>query len=288
TGNYVVYEGSGTSVRVVNLTPQATYHVAIYEYTGYGTGTSGINYQQDAPEKGSQLMADPPTGHNYTNTLQCDRCHALHSGLVPRDADQITACVDQCHNETGPASSMPMSQTSLHTLGGVDCGGCHEVHNGVGAQANLTTIDTHVGGDPTPALNQSLIRKNVTKYVSTAIEPALYQFKYTVDDIHLAFPDGDQRQDPNGLDDGYDGVCQACHTTSKYHRNDVIDGGAPDGITSSDPAARIHPAERPDYTTQTCIVRTARGLLRMLRRLVSIAMSIRKDRGRVPSGQSSV
>ncbi|MHC5135281.1 MAG: fibronectin type III domain-containing protein, partial [Planctomycetota bacterium] len=38
TGNYVVYEGSGTSVRVVNLTPQATYHVAIYEYTGYGTG----------------------------------------------------------------------------------------------------------------------------------------------------------------------------------------------------------------------------------------------------------
>ncbi|MHC4554125.1 MAG: hypothetical protein ACYSUS_02335, partial [Planctomycetota bacterium] len=62
-----------------------------------------------------------------------------------------------------------------------------------------------------------------------------------------------QRQDPNGLDDGYDGVCQACHTTSKYHRNDVIDGGAPDGITSSDPAARTHPAERPDYTTQTCI-----------------------------------
>ncbi|MFZ9033925.1 MAG: fibronectin type III domain-containing protein, partial [Anaerohalosphaeraceae bacterium] len=37
TGNFVVYEGNGTSVRVVNLTPQVTYHVAIYEYTGYGT-----------------------------------------------------------------------------------------------------------------------------------------------------------------------------------------------------------------------------------------------------------
>ncbi|MFZ9024115.1 MAG: hypothetical protein ACO3BO_05150, partial [Anaerohalosphaeraceae bacterium] len=93
------------------------------------------------------------------------------------------------------------------------------------------------------------------KYVPTAIEPALYQFKYTVDDSHLAFGDGDERIGSgwSGPAGGYDGVCQACHTTSKYHRNDVIDGGAPDGITSSDPAARTHPAERPDYTTQTCI-----------------------------------
>ncbi len=34
TGNYVVYQSTGTSVTVTNLNPAQTYHVAIYEYNG--------------------------------------------------------------------------------------------------------------------------------------------------------------------------------------------------------------------------------------------------------------
>jgi hypothetical protein len=246
TGNYVIYVGPQTQIGLSSLLAQTTYYVAVYEYKGSGTGQSGINYLQQSPATASQITADPPTGHNYTNSLECEQCHALHSGVVPRDADQITACVDQCHNDSGAASSMPMSQTSLHTLGGVDCGGCHEVHNGSGDLLNRTTVDTHAGGDPTPTVNQSLIRGNVGKYVSTAIEPALYQFKYTVDDSHLAFGETDQRIGSgwSGPSGGWDGVCQACHTTSKYHRNDD---------SSLETNARDHPIEQPGSAGKNCI-----------------------------------
>jgi hypothetical protein len=37
TGNYVVYQGTGTSVNVTGLNPNTTYHFAIYEYNSSGT-----------------------------------------------------------------------------------------------------------------------------------------------------------------------------------------------------------------------------------------------------------
>lgn len=240
TGNFVVYRGNGTQVRVVNLTPQTTYHVAVYEYVGSGSGQSGINYQQDTPATGSELSGDPPIGHNYSNAIQCDQCHALHSGVVPYDADQVTACVTQCHNVSGPASSMPIAETALHTQGGIDCGGCHEVHTGSGAQANLLTTNTHAGG--TTQTNLKLLRGNVTKYAPNAIEPMIYHFDYRVDDSHLAFADGDER-----TGGGYDGVCQACHTTSQYHRNGVIGG------SSGHANERDHPAEQSGSAGKNCI-----------------------------------
>ena len=246
TANYVVYAGVGSAIEVILLSPTTTYHFAVYEYKGNGTGTSGINYEQDSPAIGSQETADPPVGHNYSGGIQCDQCHGLHDELFPTGDNQSLVCQDQCHVQDGAATDMQIDLAHRHNPGDTDCGGCHELHNGAGDQANLTTTDTHAGG--VTQKNVALIRGNVTKYVSTAIEPALYQFDYAVDDSHLAFPDGDERSG-----DGYDGVCQACHTTSKYHRNDVIDGGAPDGIYSSDPAARTHPQERGDYSGQTCI-----------------------------------
>jgi endonuclease I len=42
TGNYVVYNGSGSSVTLTNLNPNTTYHYAIIEYNGWYTTT---NYQ---------------------------------------------------------------------------------------------------------------------------------------------------------------------------------------------------------------------------------------------------
>jgi hypothetical protein len=56
--NYVVFRAAGTFVNVTGLSPTTTYYVAVYEYAGSGSGLSGINYQQDAPQTGS---ARPPT-----------------------------------------------------------------------------------------------------------------------------------------------------------------------------------------------------------------------------------
>jgi len=59
TGNRVVYRGAGTHVDVSGLTGQTTYHVAVYEYAGSGSGPSGVNYEQDAPATGQQTTLAP-------------------------------------------------------------------------------------------------------------------------------------------------------------------------------------------------------------------------------------
>ncbi|NUN68481.1 MAG: lamin tail domain-containing protein [Bacteroidetes bacterium] len=49
--NYVVYNGSGTSVTVTGLTAGTTYYVTVYEYNGTGTAE---NYRLTAPPTGNQ------------------------------------------------------------------------------------------------------------------------------------------------------------------------------------------------------------------------------------------
>lgn len=56
TGNYVVYQSSGSSVTINNLNPGQTYHVAVYEYNG----TSGRVYLTPAATA-SQMTGGAPT-----------------------------------------------------------------------------------------------------------------------------------------------------------------------------------------------------------------------------------
>lgn len=46
SGNFVVYEGTGTSVTVTNLTPSLVYHFKVFEYNGkYAANNANIEYQ---------------------------------------------------------------------------------------------------------------------------------------------------------------------------------------------------------------------------------------------------
>ncbi len=46
SGNFVVYEGTGTSVTVTNLNPSIVYHFKVFEYNGkYGANNANIEYQ---------------------------------------------------------------------------------------------------------------------------------------------------------------------------------------------------------------------------------------------------
>jgi MBG domain (YGX type)/Ig-like domain CHU_C associated len=56
TGNYVVYNGIGSSVPITGLTANTTYYVAVYEFNGSG-GTQ--NYLTSTPAAGSQATVDP-------------------------------------------------------------------------------------------------------------------------------------------------------------------------------------------------------------------------------------
>jgi hypothetical protein len=75
--NYVVFRAAGSSVNVTNLTPDTTYHVAVYAYAGSGPGLSGINYQQDGSATNSQqtlpvtaapTVVSPPTAAAIEDT----------------------------------------------------------------------------------------------------------------------------------------------------------------------------------------------------------------------------
>ena len=198
TGNYVVYVGIGTEQTITGISPDTTYHIAVYGYSGSGPG---IDYIQTDPSRGK-------SGHNASHAANCVNCHFgtadLHGTFqVPRGTDQQDACEDSCHNDTGPASAK--LNFSIHTgtnySADVDCGSCHEVHNNF----DFTTTDTHTGG--VTAANVEWIRPNTTKYVAGALEPALFQ-------SNTGFYAWDDSNEP------WSGLCQSCHQNTDWHRND--------------------------------------------------------------------
>jgi endonuclease G len=54
SGNFVVFSGAGNSVNVTNLQPSTTYHFAVFEFNGSGTG---VNYLTTSPAVGNQTTA---------------------------------------------------------------------------------------------------------------------------------------------------------------------------------------------------------------------------------------
>jgi hypothetical protein len=216
-GNFVVYRGNGESVHVTGLTSLQTYHVAVFTYTGAG---ALIEYLLPDPAIGNETTTDY-TPHNVAvlnvdDTVTCTTgCHGGHgNALVPRGADQETACVS-CHSpDSGVPGASALTNFSLHTNskgnppsspGVVDCGSCHELHN---PGVNDTTYSQH----PITSLwdyNLHYLRANADKYVPTALSSDMV--------VH-----SDANSEDWAFEDGaaYRGGCQICHTdTSGGYEN---------------------------------------------------------------------
>jgi hypothetical protein len=77
SGNHVIYKGTGTSVTVLGLAAETSYHVAVYEFKGTGDtagANQGTNYKP-APATGSEITAAFASGSysfpfNYTGDVQ--------------------------------------------------------------------------------------------------------------------------------------------------------------------------------------------------------------------------
>jgi hypothetical protein len=255
---YVVYSGPANSVFINGLTGNTTYYVKVYEYSGSG---SGINYQQTGPLQGSQPTSAAPVGHNDAHDItNCDTCHAMHGTFsgVPRGTDQETVC-KSCHNATEMPGLPEKYLVGMHevTKGGpktIDCGSCHEVHNGY----DFNTVDTHIDGVTAP--NLSRIRQDTNKYSiedgtwGPALQPAIFQ----TDPDHFAFGEttGSQSGSP------WNGICQTCHTNAsmKWHTNagqaseanphDHNKGASPDNPDCM--ACHSHSEGFPTPTCQSC------------------------------------
>lgn len=90
TGNYVVYNSSGTSVTVTGLTASTTYHVRVYEYNGSGgsedyyTATATNNPNSQATTVATSSASDITAANNETSNIN----------YASKQAASITATTD--------------------------------------------------------------------------------------------------------------------------------------------------------------------------------------------------
>ena len=230
--NFVVYEGSGTSVTVTGLTMSTGYSVAVYEYAGTG---ANIDYLVTTPAEGSASTTDYAV-HNYDYGVDCGNCHD-HGSFNSRDTELKAIC-ETCHNPSGVANAKlefdnHLAPNSNPAVDFVDCGVCHELHNLSGA--NMTDSFNNVTGQTQH--NKSFLRANVDKYISTAVPPAYLhtdqpkrETPHPDAPLDAVTPDravegGTDAVDPstNAQARGY---CQVCHTMTNYHTNNPSTSGS--------------------------------------------------------------
>jgi hypothetical protein len=255
TGNFVVYQGSGSNLWITGLTLDTEYTISIYDYTGTA-------FNVDGPAQWVQFTTNERV-HNYDNRASCGTdCHNAHVGFLPRGPELSDVCTAACHMPGGPAENKtgfttdtaisaaghptPSSNPNVDT---VDCGSCHELHN---PNSYDTTQSTH----PITATidyNKAFLRANVDKYAPNAATPANLHGGDTAqentDVPKVVDTDGETvlvpADTPNRAIEGGDettarGYCQVCHTYTKYHRSTgTATGGAPlpDGSTLTAHAA---------------------------------------------------
>jgi hypothetical protein len=217
--NFVVYKGSNTSVWVTGLALNTTYSIAIYDFTGSGAST---DYDQLNPlerDQGTTTVSQ----HNLDNRANCQDCHDVHGGFMPRDDELKTVCMS-CHDEGGSAVAKQefdnhLTPTKNPAVDSVDCGRCHELHkqNAFNTTQSLHSIDL------VTRVNKSFLRANVDKYITTAVTPAyLHTDQPQRVDPH---PDAPQaaitpdRAVEGGSDSTARGYCQVCHTLTDNHRS---------------------------------------------------------------------
>jgi hypothetical protein len=228
TENYVLHRTSGNSVTITNLLPFVEYYVDLYEYVGTGTGSSGVNYQQDAPATNSvqTLFGQTWMGHNLKfGVSECNICHMTHQGdVIPRGEQQVAVC-GQCHNPTGIASNK--HAVSLHYDASAstvlaDCGDCHEVHRAMSGSHDLSemvTYDAHTG---VTATNLFYFRVETNVHTQALGHGVFHDTGTSTEDY--AFTNSAP----------YNGACQVCHTATDHHTNTGLDLGHGDGKACSD------------------------------------------------------
>jgi hypothetical protein len=203
--NFVVYKGTGTQVTVSGLTQNINYTIEVYAWGGFGVET---DYRQTLPAQLDKIT-DGPAMHNYDNAAICGDCHSPHgdAGFVPRGSGGEAVCRN-CHKPGGEAAlklDFNMHNTPNYAADDVDCGSCHEVHRlNPGGNTTESTNPVTLSTDN----NQSFIRANVNKYITTATSgEAVY---HTAGD-DLAIEGGDSTTAR--------GICQSCHSETDYHKH---------------------------------------------------------------------
>jgi hypothetical protein len=89
--DYVVYKGTGTSVTITNLPEQTQFWVAVYSYSGTGSGAPGVRYKTPTAVTGTETTVsgtaepsiDTPTFSSVTATSAILGGHVVSAGTGP-------------------------------------------------------------------------------------------------------------------------------------------------------------------------------------------------------------
>lgn len=163
---------------------------------------------------GGMMFDDEDPAFNPSH--QCSYCHAVHNGDGPSltiEQDVEILCLT-CHGPGGISELKAAVHTnrdgSIYPPFSMSCIDCHDQHNELDnwqGGINLKNVgksldDTWLARIDTP---NSGVREVVFESRGTEVgDPSLHSF-------------ADRDEDNNGY---FDGVCETCHTETRYHRND--------------------------------------------------------------------
>jgi len=151
---------------------------------------------------------------------QCSYCHNLHgaAGAALTNNPQAESLCLTCHGPGGISvmkanvHSNKTPKTSFPAFR-VTCRQCHDPHDNVASWTTGTNIKLVGAVTSSRGYAQIVTTNSGTRYVvfqsrgTGTGQPSLHSF-------------ADSDQDGNGY---YDGVCETCHTQTKYHLNNAPD-----------------------------------------------------------------
>ncbi|CAG5079237.1 proprotein convertase P-domain-containing protein [Parvicella tangerina] len=146
TGNFVVYNGTGASVSVTGLTPNVTYHVAVYEFN-----SSSDCYNTTSPTTGNQTTPCPSPPDNVSGfAVTAGNQSASITWTNPAYCFDEVLIVAEDGTIGFTPSGNGSGYTANPTYGSgtcVDCSGSNNeyvVYKGVGTSVNVTGLTNGV------------------------------------------------------------------------------------------------------------------------------------------------
>lgn len=169
---------------------------------------------------GSALLLWPSGAQSLLPGHQCYYCHNMHGapGFTLLANAQVEALCLTCHGPGGistrKAEVHQNEARSSYPAFRITCRQCHDPHDNLPNWMNGINIEL-VGGVTSSLGKAQIVTVNSgTRFVtfesrgSDAGQPTLHSF-------------ADADEDGNGY---YDGICETCHTLTKFHRNNSSGG----------------------------------------------------------------
>lgn len=167
----------------------------------------------------------PRSARSLISSHQCNYCHQIHGapGFALLKETEIEVLCMTCHGPGGISTlkaDVHQNETrSQYPAFRISCSGCHDPHDNLTnwlGNSNIEIVGTiqDTAGLAKIATPNSGVRHVVFESRGTdAGQPSLHSF---------ADANQDGLNDPDG--NAYDGICEVCHTLTKFHRNNSSGG----------------------------------------------------------------